>query len=156
MTQVLAGPVTAVRRTALIAHTTFLVEQARAGDDGSSRYPVALSRLGHEARLWARDPQRRPQVRAAAQAAERAWAASRAGSAPVAGPVGLRSLVGGRPTILAYRYFWLVDDLPPDAVHEVTDRYSGPARWVLRNVLSGGYNRRAYLMWFGGGSGPAT
>lgn len=174
LVQALSEPVTAVRRAALVAHTSFVVEQARSGDDGPGRHPVALSRLGHEARLWGRDPLRRPQVRAAAQTAALAWAAARAGSGrgrvaePAAaggsgpddgsagGPVRLRSLPARRPIALAYRYFWLVDDLPPAAVQEVTDRYSGPARWVLRNVLSGGYNRRAYLMWFGGGSGPSV
>ena len=46
-------------------------------------------------------------------------------------------------------------DLPPAAAATVVGRYRGSVRWVLRNVLSGGYNRRAYLMWFGGGTGPA-
>lgn len=170
LVEVLAEPVTAVRRAALVAHITFLVEQARSGGDGPGRYPVALSRLGHEARAWARDPLRRPQVRAAAQAAAPAWAASRSGFGPEpaaetgarsgSGPrpdrVSLRSLPGRRPTALAYRYFWLLDNLAPDRVPAVTEPYSGPARWVLRNVLSGGYNRRAYLMWFGGGSGPTV
>ena len=155
---VLSEPVTAVRRAALAAHVTFLVEQARDAEEGTGRYPVALSRLGHEARLWSRDPLRRPQVRAAARAAALAWAALPAASrtGPAAARVRLRSLPAHRPTTLAYRYFWLLDELPPDRVDDVTDPYSGPARWVLRNVLSGGYNRRAYLMWFGGGSGPAV
>ncbi|WP_420120339.1 hypothetical protein [Nakamurella sp.] len=163
----LSEPVTAVRRAALVAHIAFLVEQARSAEGGPGRYPVALSRLGHEARLWARDPMRRPQVRSAARAAVLAWAAAGGsaagtGTGPETGDgtgaarIPLRSLPAHRPTSLAYRYFWLLDDLSPDRVRDVTAPYSGPARWVLRNVLSGGYNRRAYLRWFGGGSGPAV
>lgn len=172
---VLAAPITAVRRTALVEHVGFLVDQARSDGDAPGRFPVALSRLGHESRLWARDPLRRPQVRAAAEAAELAVAAAWAGlpaDGPADGPpagspatspppdgstgVSLGALPGRRPTALAYRYFWLLDDLPPHLAPEVTTEFTGPARWALRNVLSGGYNRRAYLMWFGGGSGPAV
>lgn len=162
---VLSEPITAVRRAALVAHVGFLVEQLRAGTDPGS-LPVALSRLRHEARLWARDPRRRPAMLAAASAAAALLSpvhdgAGRDEPAPPAGTGGrpsvrLRELPARRPTTLAYRYFWLLDGLPPLQADRVMQRYSRPARWVLRNGLSGGYNRRAYLMWTGGGSGPAV
>jgi len=156
----LAEPVTAVRREALVAHIGFLVEQARAGD-GQHRPAGALSRLRHESRLWSRDPLRRSAVRTAADVAVAALGPVRVGAPGDPGPPGrfavrLRELPWRRPTALAYRHFWLLDDLPPHLVDEVTADLSRPAGWALRNVLSGGYNRRAYLMWIGGGSGPAV
>ena len=163
---VLCGPVTPVRRTALVGHVGFLVEQAqRSGDNQPTRYGTALSRLRHESRLWLRDPQRRAELRAAVEIAAATVDASR--PAVPAGPgsarrpadratVRLRDLPAGRPTALAYRYFWLLDELPPHLAQDVTTEFSGPTRWTLRNALSGGYNRRAYLMWIGGGSGPAV
>jgi len=162
---VLTGPVTPVRRTALVGHVGFLVEQAQgSGDDPPTRYGTALSRLRRESRLWIRDAQRRPELRAAVEIAAAAVDASR--PALPAGPesdprsadramVRLRDLPAGRPTALAYRYFWLLDELPPHLAQDVAAEFTGPARWALRNALSGGYNRRAYLMWIGGGSGPA-
>ena len=35
-------------------------------------------------------------------------------------------------------------------------RHRAWALWVLRNGFSGAYNRAAYLMWIGGGNGPAV
>jgi hypothetical protein len=162
---VLAGPVTPVRRAALAGHVGFLVEQARpAGDDPPGRHSVALSRLRHESRLWSRDPLRRADLRAAVEVAAAAVDSSRAavragcGSEPTSTDrtvVRLRDLPARRPTAAAYRYFWLLDELPSHLAQDVTTGFSGPARWALRNGLSGGYNRRAHLMWIGGGSGPA-
>lgn len=163
---VLAEPITPVRRSALVGHVGFLVEQARGcGDGPSSSRSVAYSRLRHEARLWSRDPLRRAQLRVCAQAAAAVVDVVRAGAPADSGPVPppadrpmvrLRTLPAQRPTALAYHYFWLLDDLPAPLAHDLTTEVSRPARWALRNVLSGGYNRRAYLMWIGGGSGPAV
>lgn len=161
---VLGGPVTQVRRAALIGHVGFLVEQARPAGDAPGRQPAALSRLRHESRLWSRDPLRRADLRAAVEVAAAAVDASRAASRGDSGSepactertvVRLRDLPTQRPTAAAYRYFWLLDELPPQLAQHVTGGFSGPARWALRNGLSGGYNRRAHLMWIGGGSGPA-
>lgn len=170
----LDGPITTVRRSALVGHVGFLVEQVRQADaDLATRQSVGLSRLRHESRLWSRDPVRRASLRAAAEvvAAALAEPVTRLSAPPPvsaaapaatdddptpAGPtVRLRELPARRPAALAYRYFWLLDGLPPHLAGGVTQGFTGPARWALRNVLSGGYNRRAYLMWVGGGSGPA-
>ena len=62
---------------------------------------------------------------------------------------------GRRPALLAHEVFWLVDELDPVLAARVVSRYSRPARWALRNLFSGGYNRSAHLMWVGGGDGPA-
>ncbi len=160
---VLDEPITPVRRAALVAHVGFLADRLRDDLDGAPA--VALSRLRHEARGWGRDPGRRAAVR---DAAVRACAVVPAGDAPVrpggAGEsgsatvrtAGLAGLLTGRSPALAYRYFWLLDGLPPDAAASVVGAFSRPARWVLRNLLSGGYNRRAHLMWVGGGSGRAV
>ncbi|MFN8197599.1 MAG: hypothetical protein U0R72_04605 [Nakamurella multipartita] len=165
LSRVLAEPVTAVRRAALVAHIGFLVDQIRVADpDLAERQAGPLSRLRHESRCWSREPGRREAllgtVRQAAAALGPAIAA-RSDVTPPAGrpdptpPIALRDLPTQHPTALAYRYFWLLDELPPAAAATVVGRYRGSVRWVLRNVLSGGYNRRAYLMWFGGGTGPA-
>lgn len=160
---VLGEPITSVRRAALVAHLAFLVDQLRQADaELANRHSVALSRLRHEARLWSRDPGRREDLRGASRIAAAALtemlsrAADPGPEAAGPPPVRLRDLPGRRPTVLAYRYFWLLDGVPPQLAAGVTDEVTRPARWVLRNVLSGGYNRRAYLMWVGGGAGPAV
>lgn len=61
-----------------------------------------------------------------------------------------------RPAAVAHEVFWLVDELDPTLAGRVVDRHSRPARWAMRNVFSGGYNRSAHLMWVGGGDGPAV
>ena len=38
----------------------------------------------------------------------------------------------------------------------LTARTPRAVMWVLRNGFSGAYNRSAYLMWVGGGTGPAV
>lgn len=161
-------PITTVRRAALVTHVGFLVERARHFDGGPGSRPSAtLSRLAHEARRWSCDPDRRAAMSAAVENATDALAGTTSPARPPIDPgrdratadgsvVRLRDLPARRPTELAFHYFWLSDDLPPDLADELATGFSRPARWVLRNVLSGGYNRRAYLMWHGGGSGPAV
>lgn len=74
----------------------------------------------------------------------------------VAGPESDRHRgTGRRPASVAHEVFWLVDELDPVLAARVVGRYSRPARWALRNLFSGGYNRAAHLMWVGGGDGPA-
>lgn len=165
LSEVLAEPVTAVRRAALVAHIGFLVDQIRLADaDLADRQAGPLSRLRHESRCWSREPARRAPLRAAVRQAAAGLSTSRGtvrgplaepGRPDPAGRVRLRALPTRHPTALAYRYFWLLDELPADSAAAVVEQFTGPVRWVLRNVLSGGYNRRAYLMWFGGGTGPA-
>ena len=60
------------------------------------------------------------------------------------------------PTARARRLFWLLDDTDPALVSLVLARTPRSVLWVLRNGFSGGYNRAAYLMWVGGGAGPAV
>lgn len=60
------------------------------------------------------------------------------------------------PTRLARRTFWLLDDLDTGRADLLADRTPRAVMWVLRNGFSGAYNRSAYLMWAGGGTGPAV
>ena len=60
------------------------------------------------------------------------------------------------PTRLARRTFWLLDDLEPRQAALLSARTPRAVRWILRNGFSGAYNRSAYLMWVGGGTGPAA
>jgi len=60
------------------------------------------------------------------------------------------------PTKVARRLFWLLDDLPPAQAEQLLGPTPSWMLWVLRNGFSGAYNRAAYLMWFGGGNGPAV
>ncbi len=62
----------------------------------------------------------------------------------------------GPPTRLARRTFWLLDDLEPRQAELLTARTPRVVMWILRNGFSGAYNRSAYLMWVGGGTGPAV
>ncbi len=62
----------------------------------------------------------------------------------------------GGPTARARRLFWLLDDAEPQLANLVLARTPRAVLWVLRNGFSGGYNRVAYLMWVGGGTGPAV
>jgi len=162
LTRVLTEPVTSVRRAALVGHAGYLVDQLRGAEpELADRCAGTLSRFRHEARRWSRDPGRRPDLLAATEQSVTALAPSvAAGRAvpvdPGAGtPTRLLDLAVRRPTTLAYHHFWLLDSLPARLADAVTAEFTGPARWVLRNALSGGYNRRAHLMWFGGGTGPA-
>ena len=61
-----------------------------------------------------------------------------------------------RPTVLARRLFWLLDELDAAQRAALLDRTPRAAMWVLRNGFSGAYNRSSYLMWTGGGNGPAV
>lgn len=162
LSRVLTQPVTSVRRAALVVHVGYLVDQLRdAEPELADRCAGTLSRFRHEARRWSREPGRRSDLLAATEHSVTALAPSVAGgrTLPV-GPGGslptrLLDLAARRPTTLAYRHFWLLDGLPPQQAEAVAREFTAATRWVLRNVLSGGYNRRAYLMWIGGGSGPA-
>ena len=60
------------------------------------------------------------------------------------------------PTRLARRPFWLLDDLDARQAELLLQRTPPAAMWILRNGFSGGYNRSSYLMWVGGGTGPAV
>lgn len=60
------------------------------------------------------------------------------------------------PTRVARRLFWLLDDLPSGQAAQLLAPTPGWTLWVLRNGFSGAYNRAAYLMWIGGGNGPAV
>ena len=60
------------------------------------------------------------------------------------------------PTRLARRLFWLLDDLDPRQAELLLQPTPTAAMWILRNGFSGGYNRASYLMWVGGGTGPAV
>jgi hypothetical protein len=60
------------------------------------------------------------------------------------------------PTKVARRLFWLLDDLPPAQAQLLLAPTPTWMLWVLRNGFSGAYNRAAYLMWLGGGNGPAV
>jgi hypothetical protein len=162
--RVLAEPITPVRRTALVGHVGFLADQVRsARPELAHRQAGTLSRLRQEARRWSREPARRLALLAATERASAILtpslmtaecpAATSASQAPA--PFRLSVLLAQRPTALAYRHYWLLDDLPPHLVEPLTRELTGPVRWALRNVFSGGYNRRAFLMWNGGGSGPA-
>lgn len=61
----------------------------------------------------------------------------------------------GSPTRRARRMFWLLDDLDPSLAALLLQRTPRAEMWILRNGFSGAYNRSAYLMWVGGGTGPA-
>ena len=62
----------------------------------------------------------------------------------------------GSPTRLARRTFWLLDELDPARAALLLHRTPSAVMWVLRNGFSGAYNRSAYLMWVGGGTGPVV
>ncbi|TKV56973.1 hypothetical protein FDO65_19310 [Nakamurella flava] len=62
---------------------------------------------------------------------------------------------GRRPASVAHETFWLVDELDPALAARIVGRHSRTARWAMRNLFSGGYNRSTHLMWVGGGDGPA-
>jgi hypothetical protein len=165
---VLAEPITAVRRTALVGQVGFLVDRIRGADpELAERFAGSLSRLRHESRRWSREPGRRLALLVATEHAASAIGSTVAadrGNRPLEGlaagggsnRTSLLDLSVQRPTTLAYHYFWLLDDLPAHAAGPLTREFTAATRWVLRNVLSGCYNRRAHLMWIGGGSGPAV
>ncbi len=61
----------------------------------------------------------------------------------------------GGPTRRARRMFWLLDELDAGLTDLLLERTPRAEMWILRNGFSGAYNRSAYLMWVGGGTGPA-
>ncbi|MGS0685560.1 hemerythrin domain-containing protein [Nakamurella sp. GG22] len=62
----------------------------------------------------------------------------------------------GGPTRRARRMFWMLDQLDQEAADVLLQRTPRAEMWILRNGFSGAYNRSAYLMWVGGGTGPAV
>lgn len=182
LVRVLAEPITEVRRDALVRHVSYLVVHvdqltrpvavrvpaAQGPEDpaGSTQVMIALTAMQAQARRWAGEPSARPAVLAAARDARAAldrWGDDDAATpGALAGtPAAVRGAAGQArwdrvPTRLAYRVFWLLDELEPAHADPLVAELSAPVMWVLRNLFSGGYNRRAYLMWVGGGSGPAV
>ena len=182
LVRVLAEPISEVRRDALIGHVTYLVVHvdqlirpvavrvptAHGPEDpaGSTQVVAALTAMQAQARRWAAEPSARPAVLAAARdaraALDRRGDDDAAALGALAGtPAAVRAAAGQArwdrmPTRLAYRVFWLLDELEPAHADPLVAELSAPVMWVLRNLFSGGYNRRAYLMWVGGGSGPAV
>ncbi len=160
LVRVLAEPITPVRRTALVQHVGYLADQLwSARPDLAVRHASTLSRWRRDARRWAREPALRPVLRVGSE--HMATVLTETGTETpdtpdVPEPIRLGLLLGRRPTVLAYRHFWLLDDLPAHLAEPLTVAVTAPTRWVLRNLFSGGYNRRACLMWIGGGSGPAV
>lgn len=191
----LAGPVTTVRRAALVAHIEFLVPRLlahHAGEDrrwnrATERHPglaphAATARAGHRAvrragqdvlsagRTWAVDgdldarTDLHHRITALADLAidqfrhderDRPLLADALTPAAAAGPDETPRAPGRRPALVAHDLLWLVDELDPALAGPLVGRHSRPARWALRNLFSGGYNRSAHLMWRGGGDGPA-
>ena len=76
------------------------------------------------------------------------------GAVPVAHRLALRAWPGA-PTRLARRTFWLLDELDSAQADLLIERTPRTMMWILRNGFSGAYNRSTYLMWVGGGTGPA-
>jgi hypothetical protein len=60
------------------------------------------------------------------------------------------------PTKRAHLLFWLLDDHDPAQAAHLLQGTRRSTLWVLRNGFSGAYNRSAFLMWTGGGTGPAV
>ena len=190
--RVLAEPVTAVRRAALIRHAGFLLDQLQAQFAlldhqfravAGSADPELSSRCAQAHRShdelagvqitlrgclthWRTAPGDRAAVRAALQdfaAAVRpvldqdSELLSMLGTValPFGGVTGVGS-VGMVPTKRAHQLFWLLDGLDPALAAHLLQGTRRSTLWVLRNGFSGAYNRSAYLMWNGGGTGPAV
>jgi hypothetical protein len=191
---VLATPVTAVRRAALIDHTRFMIDQLKAHhhaleavswpavltrrpelEDAAGRVALAHAELAgpigamRNASLeWRADPERRLTLLSAVRellvalppVLDEDYAlapviddALRAGSSAVQQRTAAWWVA---PTRQARRMFWLLDDLEPRQAAQLTARTPRAVMWILRNGFSGAYNRSAYLMWVGGGTGPAV
>lgn len=210
---VLGEPVTAVRRTALADHVTFLLDQLKAHhrllDD--AMWPAVVSHrpdladLGEQARRshselgdpllrvrlasleWNGSAAQRGTVLAAVRdltarlhpvldqdaelvplACSMLPTAHQLDLDPRTHPGGptrravwlfvelnARPWRAGAPTRLARRTFWLLDELDPLQAGLLLQHTPRAAMWILRNGFSGAYNRGSYLMWVGGGTGPA-
>ncbi len=181
LTGVLAEPITAVRRAALVQHVDYLAARldeveadvevdVAAADRRTGGRTATLAGLVEAAGHWRAEPSGRADLLTAARAVLPALSVTvedegalddegvvddegQPGSEPSA--VLARSSGDWSPTRLAYRTFWLLDELPADLVEPLTRELSDLRLWLLRNLFSGGYNRRSHLMWVGGGSGPA-
>ena len=190
--RVLAEPVTAVRRAALIRHTEFLLDQLQAQfvlldnqfrtaagsadpelanrceEARRSRDELAGVEYTLRGRLarWRTVPGERAAVRTALfefAAAVRPVLNEDAELVSVLSTVALPGggIIGVRaarmvPTKRAHQLFWLLDDLDPALAARLLEGTRSSTLWVLRNGFSGAYNRSAYLMWTGGGTGPAV
>ncbi len=175
LTRVLTEPITAVRRAALVQHVDYLAaRQVEVDDRRTGGRAATLAELVETAGHWRADPSGRADLLTAARTVLPALSTAdnegavddkeapnnketltegQPGSEPSAG---LTPSPGDwSPTRLAYRTFWLLDELPAELVEPLTRELSDLRLWLLRNLFSGGYNRRAHLMWVGGGSGPA-
>ncbi len=185
LTGVLAEPITAVRRAALVQHVDYLAARldeveadvevdVAAADRRTGGRTATLAGLVEAAGHWRAEPSGRADLLTAARTVLPALSTAdnegavddkeapnnketltegQPGSEPSAG---LTPSPGDwSPTRLAYRTFWLLDELPAELVEPLTRELSDLRLWLLRNLFSGGYNRRAHLMWVGGGSGPA-
>ncbi len=131
--------------------------------------PVQPGReLRRATQSWSSVPALRPQVLQAATAMREVIGpvlAADATSVPVAcdvlpdhewAEISRWPAPAGGPTARARRLFWLLDDAEPQLANLVLARTPRAVLWVLRNGFSGGYNRSAYLMWVGGGTGAAV
>jgi hypothetical protein len=191
---VLAEPVTAVRRQAIIGHLGFVLDELAAEHRllDQSIWPAAVLQQSDLADLadrvrsahdelvpamvmvrnatqgWSRSPIARGTVLSAVrelngriapvfdQDAELLPLACAAlPSIPTAAAAAERRGRLANPTRLARRTFWLLDDLDARQAALLLQRMPPAGMWILRNGFSGGYNRSSYLMWVGGGTGPA-
>jgi len=193
LTSVLAGPVTSVRRSALIGHVTFVTGELRrhwqlqdeliwpraVADDPSLAGAADQVRGDHlaaaaqcaglvtAAERWARvgDAEHRLLVLDAVREVAAVLAAvfERDGDVTAVALGALTSqdwaaidrgvVRRRRPTALARELFWLLDELDAASAAVLLAGVPPLRMWVLRNGLSGGYNRGSYLMWVGGGLG---
>ena len=192
LVQVLGEPVTAVRRSALIEHAGFLLDQLQAhhrvldeliwpavtttrpdlanvasrvlSTHGELVAPIADVR--DAATEWRNHPGRRLSMLSRVRELESTLAPVLEQDADLAplvdevlgtGPQAVERWAGwsGAPTRIARRTFWLLDELDPRQAAMLARRTPRATMWILRNGFSGAYNRSAYLMWTGGGTGPA-
>jgi hypothetical protein len=193
LTSVLAGPVTAVRRSALIGHVTFLTGELRRHWQLQDELIWPRAVAADPSLAGAADQVRDDHLAAAAECAAMVMAAQQWGTIGDAEhrvlvrdavrevaavlpavlerdgdvtAVALGALTNQdwaaidrgvvrrrRPTVLARKLFWLLDELDPASAAALLADVPPLRMWVLRNGFSGGYNRGSYLMWVGGGLG---
>jgi hypothetical protein len=193
LVDVLAEPVTAVRRSALIEHAGYVLDQLQGLHrlQDTSIWPIAaanvpdlvdlreqvrrrhfalgepIGELRHAARVWQRSAAMRQAMRSAVENLASSVAPVlelddelvplACSAVPVADwlDIDRRAPRLQHPTRVARRMLWLLDDLDPATASLLVTRRPRATMWALRNCFSGAYNRAAYLMWTGGGTGPA-